>query len=108
MTAPTKIAAANASERLTKAIDHLAHLGMRHHCADSDLWTSEHAEDRAEAIKLCRGCPILKICDETASIRREPFGVWGGRERTRFPGKVGRPPKTAVRIDPDDEDDEAA
>ena len=104
MAVPTKIAAARASDRLTRAIDDLTRQGLRYHCADeevSHLWTSEDSQDRALAIKLCRGCPILKVCDEVASIRRESFGVWAGRDRTRVPGKKGRPPKTAV-IGPDE------
>ena len=89
---------------LLELSNRLAGQGLRHHCSDPStgwLWTSEDAEDRALAIKLCRGCPILKVCGEVASTRRERWGVWGGRDRTRPPGKVGRPPKTAV-IDPDE------
>ena len=104
MATPTKIAAARASDRLTLAIDEIARQGLRPHCTDqevSHLWLSEYAAERALAIKLCRGCPIFNVCGEVASARREPFGVWGGRDRTRVPGKVGRPPKRAV-IDPDE------
>jgi hypothetical protein len=105
MAVPTKIVAAAASERLTRALRDLARLGILPHCADPSIgwmWLSEDAEDRARAVRLCRGCPTFHPCGEAASARRERFGVWSGQDRTRPSGKVGRPPKTAV-IDPGDE-----
>lgn len=104
MSSPNQIAKARASDRLTKAIDDLVAQGSRPHCADqevSHLWLSEHPEERALAIRLCQGCPVLIECWGAASARRETFGVWGGVDRTRVQGKVGRPPKKAV-VDPDE------
>jgi hypothetical protein len=94
MTAPTKIAAARASARLVKALDDLVHSGQLPHCADPEthhLWLSDHVEERARAVKLCRGCPVFGPCGEAARARRESFGVWSGQDRTRPPGKTGRP-----------------
>jgi hypothetical protein len=99
MAVPTKIAAQAASERLTQALAELARSGELHHCGDPStgwMWLSDDVEDRALAIKLCRGCPVFDLCGEAASLQRERFGVWAGRDRTRSPGKVGRPPKSAV------------
>jgi hypothetical protein len=101
VTAPTKIAQLRAADRLQRAIDVIAAQGLRHHCADEEvsyLWISEHPAERQLAIKLCRGCPILTVCDQTASARRESWGVWGGKDRSRSPGKVGRPRKTAIEV----------
>lgn len=107
MSPPTKIRAARASERLNRALAEIARQGLRRNCAEQgELWISEYAEERQLAIKLCRGCPILDVCDQTASARRESWGVWGGKDRSRSPGKVGRPRKFAAVIEPDD--DEAA
>jgi hypothetical protein len=96
MTAPTKIAAAAASDRLTKALGDLAHQGIFPHCGDPStgwMWLSDDADDRARAVKWCRGCPIFAECGEAASAQRERWGVWAGEDRTRQPGKVGRPRK---------------
>jgi hypothetical protein len=100
MSVPAKVAAARAGERLTKALVDLAAQGLRTHCSDPEshhLWLSEDAEERARAVKLCRGCPIIGPCGEAASARRERFGVWSGVDRTRPPGKLGRPLKPGRR-----------
>ena len=47
-----------------------------------DLWTSEDEDDRAEAARLCLRCPVITECGIGALERREPFGVWGGRDVT--------------------------
>jgi hypothetical protein len=96
MAGPTKNAARAASERLTQALRDLAKLGILPHCADPEIgwmWLSEFVEDRARAVKLCAGCPISRPCGEAAALHRERFGVWSGQDRTRPPGKVGRPLK---------------
>jgi hypothetical protein len=85
---PTKIAAARASERLTKALADLAAHGLRQHCADpelSHLWLSDHADERAVAAILCAGCPVELLCWDAARARDERFGVWGGVDRTQHP-----------------------
>ena len=94
MSAPSKIRVAIVSERLTNALVDLAALGLRTHCSDPEtrhLWLSDHAHDRAQAVKLCKGCPIIRPCGQAASARRETFGVWAAVDRTRSPGKIGRP-----------------
>ena len=97
MATPSKIAAAQASDRLTKALINIAAQGLRTHCAGpGDLWISDYAGERQLAIKPCQGCPILDVCGEVASARREPLGVWGGFDRTRSPGQVGRPRRSAA------------
>lgn len=88
MSHPTKIAAARASERLTKAIIDAAARGELTHCADSEvshLWLSENDHERALAARLCAGCPVHLECWAAAAARREQFGVWGGIDRTRHP-----------------------
>jgi WhiB family redox-sensing transcriptional regulator len=62
------------------------------------LFFSEQLDDIARAKAFCNECPVKEACFEAALIRREPYGVWGGR--LFFKGKVlavkrprGRPPK---------------
>ncbi len=62
------------------------------------LFFSEQLDDIARAKAFCGGCPVQGACFEAALVRREPYGVWGGR--LFFKGKVlavkrprGRPPK---------------
>jgi WhiB family redox-sensing transcriptional regulator len=62
------------------------------------LFFSEQLDDIARAKAFCGACPVQEACFEAALIRREPYGVWGGR--LFFKGKVlavkrprGRPPK---------------
>jgi hypothetical protein len=86
---PSKIIAARASERFTKALDRLAAAGQKIPCSDSaDLWLSESQHARAEAARLCRGCPVIAECRAAAKARGERFGVWGGKDFTR---KTNRP-----------------
>lgn len=43
-------------------------------------------EAEAEAVAICRGCPVREACLEHALAGREPEGVWGGltaQERRR-------------------------
>jgi hypothetical protein len=68
------------SERLTRALITIASCGLRTHCSDpgtSELWLSEHEAERAEAVKLCRGCPVIQPCGQAAEERDERWGVWG-------------------------------
>ncbi len=62
------------------------------------LFFSEQLDDIARAKAFCGGCPVKEACFEAALIRREPYGVRGGRLFLK--GKVlavkrprGRPPK---------------
>jgi hypothetical protein len=75
---------AAAGERFTQALVAIAAQGLRTDCSDagSHLWISENAADRAEAAKLCQGCPVQLDCWEVAAARGERFGVWGGVDFT--------------------------
>jgi len=58
---------------------------------EPDLWTSEDAEERAEAALRCQPCPVLAECHRAATARpRVTFGVWGGRDRTPCGRRAGR------------------
>jgi hypothetical protein len=52
-----------------------------------DLWyaaDSDHAAV-AEAISICRQCPVIQACARAAFRQGESFGIWGGmtaRQRT--------------------------
>jgi len=89
-------AARVASERLLRALITLAARGQRTHCSDpgsNELWLSESEPERAEAARLCIGCPVFLQCGEAAAANDERWGVWGGRDRTVRPG---RPKKVAA------------
>lgn len=73
------------------------------HCRGGDapmtaLFFSEQIDDIAEAKRVCAECPLRAPCLDGATVRREPWGVWGGQ--LFFNGKIlaqkrkrGRPPK---------------
>ena len=74
-----------ASEAFTKALLDLGAGGLRTHCSDPDsrhMWLSESAAERAEAAKLCRGCPVILECGQAATARKERWGVWAGVDRS--------------------------
>jgi WhiB family transcriptional regulator, redox-sensing transcriptional regulator len=48
--------------------------------SDPDLWFRREAE--AEAVAVCRTCPVATLCAEYATARRLEFGVWGGLTET--------------------------
>ena len=35
-------------------------------------------ELESKAIKLCKACPVRKLCLDYAITAREPYGIWGG------------------------------
>jgi hypothetical protein len=77
------------SDQLTRALLDMASRGLRTHCSDpslSELWLSEHEAERAEAVKLCRGCPVLLECREVGKY--QTWGVFGGRDVSRRPGRA--------------------
>jgi hypothetical protein len=83
-------AARVATDQLTRALLNLAAQGERTHCSDPathHLWLSEHEAERATAVMLCDHCPIIDPCAAPATANRETFGVYGGRDYTRRPGK---------------------
>jgi hypothetical protein len=89
-------AARQASDQLTRRLLTIAARGQRTHCSDpslSELWLSESEPERAEAARLCIGCPVIAECREAAIANDERWGVWGGHDRTVRPG---RPKKAAA------------
>ena len=81
------------SDALTLALLGLAERGERTHCSDpttGHLWLSEHEGERAIAVMLCDHCPVLNICRDTAQLRQETWGVWGGKDFSRRPGRAKR------------------
>jgi hypothetical protein len=75
-----------ATDQLTRALIDLESQGLRTNCSDpvtSELWLSEIKAERAEAAKLCRGCPVIIPCGQAATARQERWHVWGGRDYTR-------------------------
>jgi Transcription factor WhiB len=84
-------AAREASERLLRALITTAARGQRTHCSDAslgELWLSEHEPERAEAARLCIGCPVFLPCGQAAEAHDERWGVWGGRDRSVRPGRT--------------------
>jgi hypothetical protein len=74
-----------ASARLTEALIDLAAAGLRTHCSVpevSHLWLSDHEDERAQAARLCHGCPVSLECWSAAAAHREQFGVWGSIDFT--------------------------
>jgi hypothetical protein len=79
-----------ASDQLTHALLNLAAQGLRTHCSDPTThryWLSERESERATAVLLCDHCPILNVCRSTAELRQETWGVWGGKDFSRRPGR---------------------
>lgn len=52
-------------------------------CAGSgpDLWFPEQGDTfmAADAVEVCRTCPVAVQCDEYATSRHLRHGVWGGK-----------------------------
>jgi hypothetical protein len=83
--------ARQASHVLTTALITMASQGLRPNCSDPEshwMWLSEHPAERQQAARLCGGCPILAECDDAAEANGERFGVWGGRDYTKPPGRA--------------------
>lgn len=62
------------------------------------LFFSEQIEEIARAKAICASCPVREPCLDGATVRREPWGVWGGQlflngKILAFKRKRGRPPK---------------
>ena len=77
-------------DALTLALLTLAERGERTHCSDPSshhLWLSESKSERQTAVTLCQHCPVLTVCRNTAEQRDERWGVWGGRDFSRRPGR---------------------
>ena len=83
-------AARVASDQLTRALLDMAARGERTHCSDPathHLWLSEDQRDRDIAVMMCTHCPVLTVCRDTAELRDERWGVWGGIDRSVRPGR---------------------
>ena len=71
-----------AEDRLSAALLDLADRGRRTPCGDPDdyeRWTSEDADELADAATRCPGCPIFTECEAAAIEKRPAWGIWGGR-----------------------------
>ena len=82
-----------ATDTLTRALLDLAGRGERTHCSDPTshhLWLSERDHERATAVMWCDHCPVLTVCRETVELRDERWGVWGGKDFSRRPGRAKR------------------
>lgn len=81
-----------ASEELTRLLVNLAAAGGSVPCGEygnHEQWTSDHLEDRQQAVGRCQSCPVLSVCAAAADESGEQWHVWGGVDRTRAP-KRGR------------------
>ncbi|MFH1104600.1 MAG: WhiB family transcriptional regulator [Actinomycetota bacterium] len=55
--------------------------------ADPELFFSPRDDATDEAIRICRGCPVVAECLEWALESRVRYGIWGAtteRERRRM------------------------
>jgi hypothetical protein len=90
---PTRLQAhAEANAALTRALLNAAARGQRPRCGDaevSDYWLSEADHERALAATWCTGCVVIAECDEVG--RHQTWGVFGGRDYIRRPGRA-KPP----------------
>jgi hypothetical protein len=83
--------AREAHDRLTRALVTLASRGLRTHRSDVELhhlWTSDRPEERAVAVRLCRGCPVIRQCRAAAEAQGERFVVWGGKDFSPRPYEI--------------------
>jgi len=72
------VTAQTASERLADALDAAAHRGETWPCRDDEGWTSEDADERAEAARRCTPCPVTALCHEAALEMRPTWSVFAG------------------------------
>jgi hypothetical protein len=47
------------------------------------LWFPRSLDERREACRRCRLCPIVRACGEAAEANQERHGVWGGKDFTK-------------------------
>lgn len=55
--------------------------------ADPDLFFPGPDDDTQDAVRICRGCPVLSDCREWALTTKVRYGIWGAmteRERRRI------------------------
>jgi WhiB family redox-sensing transcriptional regulator len=46
--------------------------------ADPDMFFPDSESDAVDAVRICRGCPVLGECRDWALDTRVRYGVWGG------------------------------
>lgn len=46
--------------------------------SDPDLWFPEKGGPTADAIAICRTCPVIDACYQAAQEIKPQFGIWGG------------------------------
>ncbi|MFK5688744.1 WhiB family transcriptional regulator [Ornithinimicrobium sp. LYQ92] len=66
--------------------------GDRIPCDGDPRHTSDDPRLRAEAIEVCRPCPIFTECAAAAASTRERFGVWASRD---FRSTAATAPRTS-------------
>ena len=44
-------------------------------------------DELAAVAEECRGCPVIGLCAAAADYSDKRFGIWAGRNRTRYPVK---------------------
>jgi hypothetical protein len=89
---------------LLRALLNLTSRDLRPHCSDAGtggLWLSDLEAERAEAVKLCVGCPVILECGAAATARGEYFGTWGDIDRT--PPRQSHPKGVVPREEIDDD-----
>ena len=77
-----------AAERLLTATDTAIRAGLTLPCLaghPGDPWLAEDENQRADAVRACRSCPVIAECLGYARAHRTTFGVYGGRDFTPKP-----------------------
>lgn len=82
--APEKITATTeAREELLEAVALHERGGRSTPCrADPEPFTADDPGVRALAAAQCGGCPLRSLCRSYAVAAGEPWGVWGGFDRS--------------------------
>ena len=88
-TLPTPRPVTEAEAALTRALLDLAERNQRPPCWRDSRFTSDDADERAEAAAECIECPIVAPC--WSACQSEVAGVWGGVDRngSRPPARRG-------------------
>lgn len=68
----------SAHRRLVVALDDLEDAGIRWPCKADDRWTSDDPAELEAVQPLCAGCPVFKLCADSARETRATYGVFAG------------------------------
>lgn len=82
-----------AREALEYAMRDALDRGLIVPCLGRLEWTSDDAQERAQAASECDGCPCLTACSEAAREGEEDWGTWAGVDRSPAKRSAGRPRK---------------